>query len=134
MVRVFALFLCICVWAGPVHAARFSGSYLLQMCGSTKEGQEIVPGGHIACQAYIAAILDYQSLTQSLGTAPSGVDFCVPDDESLNAIQTHVMRYLFRNKHEQGPFVAAPSVALALKDAYPCGKPKARSQPKPVAP
>ena len=120
MVRIFLFLLCGAALSAPVNAARFSGDYLLQVCGSTAEGEEIVKGGHIACQSYIAGILDYQSLSKSLNTVPSGLDFCVPDDATLNDIQGHVSRYIFRNKHEQGPFVAAPSVTLALKNAYPC--------------
>jgi hypothetical protein len=108
---------------GPAEAARFSGDYLLQVCASDKNGKEISPGGHIACQAYIAGILDYHALMKSLGNTP-GVDFCVPDGTGLNEVQSKVTAYLFRNKHEQGPFIATPAVAMALFIAYPCKKKK----------
>ena len=101
------------------QAARFSGDYLLQVCVSDKEGKELLPGSHVACQAYIAGILDYHNLIKSLGTAPS-VDFCVPDGVGLTEIQHRVASYLYRNKHEQGPFIASPGVALALFQAFPC--------------
>ncbi len=104
----------------PVRAAEFSGDYLLQVCASDKDGKELSPGSHIACQAYIAGILDYHNLISSLGTAPS-LEFCVPEGTSLYEIQRKVVRHLFRNKQDQGPFIAAPAVALALFNAYPCG-------------
>lgn len=106
----------------PVQAARFSGQYLLQVCGSDEEGRELVEGGHIACQAYIAGVLDYHNLIRSLGTAPS-VDFCVSDDVTMKDIQSQVSSYIFENHHEQGPFIASPGVALALFSAYPCENP-----------
>jgi hypothetical protein len=108
-------------YGASARAANFSGDYLLQMCASDEQGRELSPGSHIACQAYIAGILDYHSVLKTLGTAPS-VDFCVPDDVGLNEVQKKVTAYLFRNKHEQGPFIASPAVALALFQAYPCKK------------
>jgi hypothetical protein len=102
-----------------VSAANFSGDYLLQVCSSDKQGRELSPGSHIACQAYIAGILDYHSVLKTLGTAPS-IDFCVPDGVGLNEVQKKVTAYLSRNKHEQGPFIASPGVSLALFQAYPC--------------
>ena len=101
------------------QAARFSGGYLLQVCSFDAQGAELSPGSHVACQAYIAGILDYHALIRSMGVAPS-VDFCVPEGESLYDIQKQVVGYLVRNKQEQGPFIAAPGVALALFNAYPC--------------
>lgn len=115
----FVLLAFIVLTAFPAQAARFSGDYLLQVCGSDKNGKELTPGGHTACQAYIAGILDYHYLIRSLGTAPS-VDFCVPENTSLSEIQSKVVAYVAHNKHEQGPFIAAPAVALALYAAYPC--------------
>ena len=110
------IFLCL---LSSAQAARFSGDYLLQVCGVDEEGQELVEGGHIACQAYIAGVLDYHNLIRSLGTAPS-VDFCVPDSATMNDVHGRVTSYIFKNKHEQGPFIAAPGVALGLFNAYPC--------------
>lgn len=115
-----ALFL---LWAAPAQAARFSGDYLLQMCLSDKDGKELVPGGHVACQSYIAGVLDYHNLIRSLGTSPS-VEFCVPESAGLNQLQQAVASYLYQNKKQHGAFIAAPAVALALFNAYPCGKKK----------
>ncbi|MCE7887844.1 MAG: hypothetical protein DYH13_10140 [Alphaproteobacteria bacterium PRO2] len=110
-------------WTAPAQAARFSGDYLLQMCLSDKNGKELVPGGHVACQSYIAGVLDYHNLIRSLGTSPS-VEFCVPENVGLNQLQKDVASYLYKNKSQHGAFIAAPAVALALFNAYPCGKKK----------
>jgi hypothetical protein len=111
------------LWTVPAQAARFSGDYLLQMCLSDKNGKELVPGGHVACQSYIAGVLDYHNLIRSLGTSPS-VEFCVPESAGLNQLQKDVASYLYKNKSQHGAFIAAPAVALALFNAYPCGKKK----------
>jgi hypothetical protein len=111
------------LWTVPTQAARFSGDYLLQMCLSDKNGKELVPGGHVACQSYIAGVLDYHNLIRSLGTSPS-VEFCVPESAGLNQLQKDVASYLYKNKSQHGAFIAAPAVALALFNAYPCGKKK----------
>lgn len=113
--------LALMIWGAPVQAARFSGDYLLQMCASDENGKELVPGGHIACQAYIAGVLDYHNLISSMGTSPS-VDFCVPEDVGLNQLQQNVASYIFKHKKQHGAFVASPGVALGLYTYYPCGK------------
>ncbi|HRC27617.1 MAG TPA: Rap1a/Tai family immunity protein [Alphaproteobacteria bacterium] len=102
----------------PAHAREFSADYLLQMCSSTRSGAEMVPGGHIACQSYLAGVIDYHVLLRSLGTAPS-VDFCIPPDIELDTIQKVVTLYLMRNRQHDS-FVAAPAVALALYQTWPC--------------
>ncbi|MCB9983326.1 MAG: hypothetical protein H6861_06605 [Rhodospirillales bacterium] len=118
--KAFLFFLLLGVFfAFPALAARFSGDYLLQVCGSDEQGKELTPGGHIACQAYISGVLDYHNLIRSLGTAPS-VDFCVPEGTPLNEIHQKIWQYIASHHHEQGPFIAAPGVALGLYQAYPC--------------
>lgn len=122
----FFFFVCVCFCcfiAPPSQAARFTGDYLLNMCSSDDKGRELTKGGHLACQAYIAGVMDYHRLMRSMGAAYS-VDFCVPKDESMGVIQQKVARYLFKNKHQQGPFIATPAVALGLSLYYPCGKKK----------
>lgn len=101
------------------YAAQFSGQYLMSMCASDEAGEELVNGGHIACQAYIAGIMDYHTLIKSLGTAP-GIDFCVPEQTTLNNLQSTVQSYVLRNKKQHGSFIAAPGVALGLHNAFPC--------------
>ncbi len=121
--RALVLLMVFLVFTFPfkAQAAEFSGSYLVQMCASDKEGKEIIPGGHIACQAYISGVVDYHILIRSLGTAPS-VDFCIPENTSLYDLQKKVFVYLLRHKEEHGGFVAAPAVSLALFESYPCKK------------
>ena len=124
MGRRLGLFFVFCVLcAVPAQAARFSGDYLLQMCASDKDGKELVSGGHVACQAYIAGVLDYHNVIRSLGTSPS-VEFCVPETVGLNQLQQDVASYIYKHKQQHGAFVAAPAVALALYNYYPCGKKK----------
>lgn len=111
--------LCFVFMVLPSRAAQFSGQYLMSMCASDEQGAEVTPGGHIACQAYIAGIMDYHSLLKSLGTAP-GIDFCVPDDVTLNQVQDRVQSYVLQNRRQHSSFIAAPGVALGLHNAFPC--------------
>ncbi len=116
------LFICLLFTphASPLNAAEFSGKYLLQICSSDKTGAEMVPGGHTACQSYIAGIIDYHNLIKSLKTAP-GLDFCIPADTQLSLIQQGVVIYLLKNgQHDD--FIASPAVAIALNQMYPCKK------------
>ena len=78
-----------------------------------------VAGGHTACQAYIAGVVDYHNLIRSLGTAPS-VDFCIPEGLDVPDLQNTVLGYFMRNFQNHDQFNAAPGVALALYEAYPC--------------
>lgn len=103
----------------PAQAAQFSGEYLLSMCAQDQKGKEITPGGHIACQAYIAGILDYHALIKSMGTAP-GIDFCVPESTAMNQVHDKVQSYIMRNRQQHNSFIAAPGVALGLYNAFPC--------------
>ena len=101
------------------YAAQFTGEYLLYVCASDKNGKELVDGGHMTCQSYIAGVLDYNTLIQSLGTAPS-VDFCVPKNVALSTLQKQVYAYIFKYRAQHSRFIAAPAVALALHSRYPC--------------
>lgn len=118
---VLLMLACVLSFTAPSHAAQFSGSYLLHICGKDTNGKELAPGGHIACQAYIAGILDYHNLQRSLGTAPT-VDFCVPNDVNLKTLQDQVYSYVFRHQKQHNVFTAAPAVALAFYNFYPCKK------------
>ncbi len=114
-------FLLLCV--APVAQAQetgplFSGAYLRDLCASNKLGMETVKGGHTACQAYIAGVIDYHDLLRSLNTAPS-IDFCVPNTAKMNDLQKTVWRYLQLNQ-QHNAFSAAPAVTLALFEKYPC--------------
>ncbi len=102
---VFVLVLSVALagYTGQGYAAQFSGSYLLHICGVDENGKERAAGGHIACQAYIAGILDYHNLQRSLGTAPT-VDFCVPNDANLKTLQAQVYSYVFRHQKQHNVF------------------------------
>lgn len=104
------------------HGATISADYLFQVCASDDEGMETVENGHVACQAYIAGVIDYQKMLQSMNVAPPAVQFCVPDTVEMNTLQDQVFRYLKANTEQQGPFIASPGVAIALQTYYPCGK------------
>ncbi len=113
--------LCFLACLPSSQAARFTGDYLLGMCSSDKKGKEITKGGHLACQAYIAGVIDYHNLIRSMDVAPS-VDFCVPEEESMGRVQKKILQYLRQNKSQHGPFIATPAVALGLFLYYPCKK------------
>lgn len=108
--------------APPAHAARITGAYLMQLCDKNGKGEEVLPGGHVACQAYIAGVLDYHSILQSLKLAPD-LNICVPDKVTLNDMHDIVLDYLKRNSQHDG-FVASPAVTMALYQVYPCRKKK----------
>ena len=115
-------FFCLLVLSTTTYSAEFSGKYLLHICSSDKAGNELIKGGHTACQAYIAGIIDYHSLIKSLKTAP-GLDFCIPKDTPLSIIQQGMVLYLLKNgQHDD--FIASPAVAIALNQMYPCRKKK----------
>lgn len=123
MINRLLVFLLCSLTLFPLHAAQaalFSGAYLLELCRSDAKGQEAVKGGHTACQAYIAGIIDYHMLLRSLGTSPS-VDFCVPPGVAMGDLQEIVWKYLQQNAVNDG-FIAAPAVAIALYEAFPCKK------------
>ncbi|HEY8190973.1 MAG TPA: Rap1a/Tai family immunity protein [Alphaproteobacteria bacterium] len=106
----------------PAQAARFSGAYLYQICNMDKNGKEIVKGGHTACQAYIAGVIDYHTLLQSMKIAPK-IDICIPTNTPSATLHAVVLKYLAKNNtHDE--FVAAPAVTMALYGAYPCKRGK----------
>ncbi len=112
------LLFCLLLAPHPAHAVRFSGAYLLQICEKDDKGKEKVPGGHGACQSYIAGVIDYHNVLSSLKIAPK-VDICIPQKSTLNDLHDIVLAYL--QKHgEHDSFVAAPAVTMALFEVYPC--------------
>ena len=119
MTKAFIVLVALLLVPSSVQAAQFSGQYLISMCASDEKGNEIVSGGHIACQAYIAGILDYHALIKSLGTAP-GIDFCVPEKMPMNQVQKKVQSHVLQNRKQHSSFIAAPGVALGLHNAFPC--------------
>lgn len=100
--------------------ALISGAYLLELCKRDPDGKEQIEGAHIACQSYIAGLVDYHNLLRSLGTSPN-IDLCVPNTVKLNDLQDIVWQYLNVNNHHDA-FIAAPAVSLALFEVFPCKK------------
>ena len=119
MRRLVFLFLAVLVFfPGPAAAARFSGAYLLELCAVDENGKERTEGGHTACQAYIAGVIDYHKVLRSMDIAPS-VEMCVPETATSAELHAHVLKYLLKNVQHDS-FVAAPAVIMALSAAYPC--------------
>ena len=98
--------------------ALISAGYLMELCARGSDGKEKIEGAHIACQSYIAGIIDYHNLLQSMGTSPN-VNICVPKTAKLKDLQDIVYVYLKGNSHHDA-FIAAPAVNLALFESFPC--------------
>ncbi len=118
--------LCFCLglalYSFPTLAAYVTGDDLVKECESNESNKVY------ACMSYVAGVIDYQVMQQSLGTQPS-VDFCLPEDLSIEKAAVTVMLYLEKYP-QQGSFIAAPAVTMALQQAYPCGPVKARRKHK----
>jgi hypothetical protein len=99
-----------------------SAAYLHQVCARDGKGAETVVGGHTACQAYIAGVIDYHNLLKTLGTAPS-VNICITNAAKPADLQDIVWRYLDKNAQHDA-FAAAPAITLALAQVFPCKKRK----------
>ena len=128
--RILFLVLLLCSISLPAVAqkqetgALISGAYLLELCKRDESGEEQAPGAHIACQSYIAGLVDYHNLLRSLKVAPA-IDLCVPPTTKLKDLQDIVYKYLNTNAQHDA-FIAAPAVMLALFEYYPCENAKNR--------
>jgi len=102
------------VFNQETRAANLTGGKLLSYCKSDK-GDEL-----LSCVNYVAGVIDYHIFMQSMGTTPT-TDFCIPDSVSVDKASFVVMNYL--EKHQEHlPFIAAPTVLMALADEYPCAE------------
>jgi hypothetical protein len=126
MIIYFALFLSGVLISPPAHAARFTGAYLLDMCNMDDKGRETVEGGHTACQGYIAGVIDYHAVLQSMKIAPA-IDICIPQDVKMYDLHRIVLKYL-RKHPEHDNFTAAPAVTMGLYEKYPCPKGKKKKK------
>jgi hypothetical protein len=118
LLTVLCLAVVVAAMPRPVMAARFTGAYLLRLCDMDQKGRELVKGGHNACQSYIAGVMDYHNVLQSLNLAPK-IDICVPESVTMNQVQLIVLKYL-RHHSEHDSYIAAPAVTMALYQVYPC--------------
>lgn len=108
-----------CGAATPAHAnALMTGKTLVLLCTSKEKEDQV------GCQSYIAGVVDYHNLLKSLGTAPT-VNFCLPKGLSMAQMKAVITRYIIQRTEHQD-FIAAPAVAMALYNAYPCAKPRRR--------
>ncbi len=111
---VFAIIVLLMPAYGRVAQAQYmTGADLSQSCAA-----ESGAGAINRCLGYIAGVIDYHIVMQSLGTNPS-TDFCLPKDLLVEEAAINVLAYLKRKPDMQG-FIAAPAVALALNAVYPC--------------
>lgn len=100
--------------AMAIEGPLMKGKSLALLCNSSKQDDQF------SCQSYIAGIIDYHNLIKSLGSAPS-VDFCIPVSASMADLKSVVIRYIAAHTEHQD-FIAAPGVAMALYNAYPCAR------------
>ncbi|MDD9901320.1 MAG: Rap1a/Tai family immunity protein [Alphaproteobacteria bacterium] len=119
MKKILFAALCACILfltLSPAKAIYMTGAELTQHCAGDQ------PKDLYSCTAYIAGIIDYHNLIQSLGTAPT-IDFCVPADMPIEQVAMDVLAYL-KKEQQHGGFIATPAVTLALNKMYPCRKQK----------
>lgn len=95
------------------HAQYMTAADLSQSCAADSGANAIN-----RCLGYIAGVIDYHIVMQSLGTNPS-TDFCLPKGLLVEEAAINVLAYLKRKPDQLG-FIAAPAVALALNAVYPC--------------
>ena len=124
MIRSWLQLFCFGIFCFFIHvhsadAARFTGSYLLQICEKNQDDHELVMGGHATCQSYIAGIIDMHNMMKTISNDFPSADFCVPHDASMNELHNIVLDYL-RSNEQHDDFIAAPAVITALFQAFPC--------------
>lgn len=109
----------LCVTPSKSKAAQFSGEYLIKICSLDRSGKELVEGGKAACQSYIAGVIDYHNMLRAMDLT-SDMNFCIPQGITLNEIHIRVLAYMYERAPMFRKFVAAPGVAMALFEIYPC--------------
>ena len=109
---VLSLVVALAALPTPAAAIYMTGKELSQGCMADGE-QDI---GY--CLGYVAGVIDYHVMLQSLGTAPT-IDFCLPDTLPVQEAAVVVLTYLGKSP-QNGSFIAAPAVAMALHDSFPC--------------
>lgn len=110
-----ALFCAALLWTpSPAQAMYVSGNELVQKCMSQRK--EDIYG----CVHYVAGVIDYHVVMQSLGTAPT-LPFCIPAGVSVTEAAFTVLTYLRAQPQHEG-FIAAMAVPMALNKAFPCKK------------
>lgn len=106
----------------PAAAMYVAGGDLVKHCLSQNKHEVY------SCVHYVAGVIDYHTVMQALGTAPT-LPFCIPSGVSITEAAFVVITYLREYPQNQG-FVAAISVPMALSKAYPCKKVPPKSRKK----
>jgi hypothetical protein len=111
-----ALLLCAGLLGMPKPAAAMyvAGGDLVKSCLSERK-QHVY-----ACVHYVAGVIDYHTVMQAIGTAPT-LAFCIPANVGITEAAFVVLTYL-RAHPQHDAFVAAMAVPLALNKVYPCRK------------
>ncbi|MBI1215582.1 MAG: hypothetical protein GC185_07175 [Alphaproteobacteria bacterium] len=79
-----------------------------------------------ACVNYVAGVIDYHVMLQSLGTAPT-ISFCLPANLTKEQAAVVVMAYL-RTRPQHDAFIAAAAIPLALNKTFPCRDPHSKKR------
>lgn len=119
---VLCLLLALGFFPRPAQAIFMTGKDLMRNCMGESQ-KEIYD-----CMGYVAGVIDYHVMMQSLGTAPT-IDFCLPESVTISQATVMVMNYLSKAP-QNADFIAAPTVTLALHEAWPCAKPGRKSKRK----
>lgn len=80
------------------------------------------------CLGYIAGVIDYHVMLQSLGTAPT-TDFCLPAALPVEDAAVAILSFL-RKAPQHGEFIAGPAIVMALHEKYPCAPPARKKKRK----
>lgn len=122
--RAAALLLCAALLLAPKPAAAgyVAGGDLVKNCLSERK-QDVY-----ACVHYVAGVIDYHTVMQAVGTAPT-LSFCIPSTVSITEAAFVVLTYL-RAHPQHDAFIAAMAVPLALNKVYPCRKPAPKTSRK----
>ena len=113
-IMAFSLCVVLALKPFPAQSMYVSASELARACLSEKK-EEVY-----ACVFYIAGVIDYHTVMQSFGTAPT-IDFCLPESITKEKAAILVMAYL-KNAPQHDAFIAAPSIPMALHHVFPCKK------------
>jgi hypothetical protein len=98
--------------ASAARAAYVTGLEISNRCDSD------VTADIQSCVHYIAGVIDYHMLLESMGKAPN-VSFCIPPEVSMQQAAVLVMAYM-RTAPEYNGYAAAASVPMAMEKAFPC--------------
>jgi hypothetical protein len=113
---MFMAFLSLCGPSSDAQAMYLSSADLAAKCISDRS-EDIHD-----CTSYVAGVIDYHMLLQSLGTNPT-MPFCMPESVSMQQAAVIVMAFL-KTAPQHDAFVAASAIPLAINKAFPCAAPK----------